>query len=60
MVNEEEYLYSRMGKKNPFTVPEGYFEQLTAQILEKLPEKKPEKRRVTIVAIMIDVSIIDE
>ena len=27
-----------MGRKNPFTVPEGYFEQLTAQIMDKLPQ----------------------
>ena len=32
-----------MGKKNPFTVPEGYFEQLTAQILEKLPMEEEQK-----------------
>ena len=43
MTNEEEYLRSRMGTKNPFTVPEGYFEQLTAQVMDRLPEKKPAK-----------------
>ena len=43
MMNEEEYLRSRMGTKNPFTVPEGYFEQLTAQVMDRLPEKKPAK-----------------
>lgn len=43
MMNVEEYLNSGMGKKNPFTVPEGYFEQLTAQVMDRLPEKKPAK-----------------
>ena len=43
MMNEEEYLRSRMGTKNPFTIPEGYFEQLTAQVMDRLPEKKPAK-----------------
>lgn len=43
MMNEEEYLRSRMRTKNPFTVPEGYFEQLTAQVMDRLPEKKPAK-----------------
>ena len=43
MMIEEEYLRSRMGTKNPFTVPEGYFEQLTAQVMDRLPEKKPAK-----------------
>ncbi len=31
-------------KKNPFTVPEGYFNNLTAQIMDSLPEKREEKR----------------
>ena len=38
MMNEEEYLNSKMGRRNPFTVPEGYFEQLTAQVMERLPQ----------------------
>lgn len=44
MTNEENYLNSRMGKKNPFTVPEGYFEQLASQVMDRLPEKKPAKK----------------
>lgn len=43
MMNEEDYLNSKMGKRNPFTVPEGYFEQLTSQVMQKLPETKAEK-----------------
>lgn len=43
MMNEEDYLNSKMGKRNPFTVPEGYFEQLTSQVMQKLPEEKAEK-----------------
>lgn len=42
-MKEEEYLNSRMGRHNPFTVPEGYFEQLTAQVMDRLPEKKTAK-----------------
>ena len=38
MMNEEEYLNSKMGKHNPFTVPEGYFEQLTQQVMDKIPQ----------------------
>lgn len=37
MMNEEEYLNSKMGKKNPFTVPEGYFDKLTEQVMAKIP-----------------------
>ena len=38
MMNQEEYLNSKMGKHNPFTVPEGYFEQLTQQVMDRLPQ----------------------
>lgn len=56
MINEEEYLNSRMGKRNPFTVPEGYFEQLTQQVMDKIPqaattEMKP-ARKPAKVAVM--------
>ena len=38
MINEEDYLNSKMGKRNPFTVPEGYFEQLTQHIMDQIPQ----------------------
>lgn len=47
MTNEELYLRQKIGHKNPFTVPEGYFEQLTEQVMQRLPEKK-QTRKVTI------------
>ncbi len=28
------------GKDNPFSVPDGYFEHFTQQLMDKLPEKK--------------------
>ena len=49
MINEEIYLNSKLGKKNPFTVPEGYFEQLTAQVMERLPEKPQQQKKKTVV-----------
>mgnify|MGYP000317916425 FL=1 len=33
----------RLKGKNPFTVPEGYMEGLTANIMSQLPEREPEK-----------------
>lgn len=33
----------RLKGKNPFTVPEGYMEGLTANIMSQLPERSPEK-----------------
>ena len=34
-----------INKKNPFTVPEGYFDNLTNQIMVLLPEKQEVKKR---------------
>ena len=33
----------RLKGKNPFTVPEGYMEGLTANIMSQLPEREPEE-----------------
>jgi hypothetical protein len=40
MSNEEKYLQSKMGTKNPFTVPEGYFDTLTEQVMQRLPQQE--------------------
>ncbi len=39
MKKEETDLLKRCGTENPFTVPEGYFECFTEQLIEKLPER---------------------
>ena len=39
MTNEELYLKERVGQKNPFRTPEGYFDQFTANIMAQLPER---------------------
>ena len=39
-----------MNKNNPFSVPEGYFENLTNQILTNLPEKENKKKSIKLVA----------
>ena len=31
----------QLKEKNPFKVPEGYFEHLSVQIMDQLPEKEP-------------------
>ncbi len=38
-MTDENYIEERVGKRNPFRVPEGYFEQLTAQVMEQIPEE---------------------
>lgn len=37
MMNEENYIKEKMGTRNPFTVPDGYFDQLAQQIIDRLP-----------------------
>lgn len=46
MTNEEEYISSRMGKRNPFTVPDGYFEHLTERVMQQLPAGEAPKAKV--------------
>lgn len=40
MKKEETDLLKRCGTENPFTVPEGYFEHFTEQLMEKLTERE--------------------
>ncbi len=42
-MNEEGYIREKMGTRNPFTVPDGYFDQLSEQIIGSLPEEAPER-----------------
>lgn len=46
MNNEETYLKETIGTRNPFQVPDGYFEQLTQQVMQQLPERKPQRSRL--------------
>lgn len=38
---EEKLFEQRFGKKQPFTVPDGYFDQLAERVMERLPEQQP-------------------
>ena len=46
---EDDNLKNKL-KENPFTVPEGYFEGLTEQIMKQMPEEKfiPEPEKVSL------------
>ena len=37
MTNEEKFIREKMGHSSPFSVPEGYFEELTPRLMQKLP-----------------------
>lgn len=36
----EDNLQKRIGKENPFRVPEGYFESFASEVMNNLPEKE--------------------
>jgi len=40
MVNEEAFLRDKIGQKNPFKIPDGYFDQFADRLMEKLPEQQ--------------------
>lgn len=40
MESDIKYLKERFGNESHFKVPEGYFENLTSQVMERLPERK--------------------
>lgn len=37
---KEEELFQKIGKENPFSTPDGYFENLTSDVMQHLPEKE--------------------
>lgn len=45
-MTEEKYIAERVGRRNPFVVPEGYFEALTSQVMDSLPERKPRAKTI--------------
>ena len=40
LMKEEDKLQKMIGTENPFRVPEGYFESLTSEVMNRLPEKE--------------------
>ncbi len=39
-MKEEDELLKKYGTKNPFMVPEGYFDNFSKELMNKLPEKE--------------------
>ena len=46
MMNEDVLIESKMGKRNPFKVPEGYFNQLTEQVMQMIPEENTQTAQI--------------
>ena len=45
-MNEEKYIEEQVGRRNPFTVPEGYFDTFADQLMASLPERQPRAKQV--------------
>ena len=43
MMNEETYLKERVGKENPFRVPDGYFDTLASQVMARIDAEAQEQ-----------------
>ena len=43
MINEEKKINDIFGKESPFKSPEGYFDNLTSQIMDQLPAQEVKK-----------------
>ncbi|MDR1003456.1 MAG: hypothetical protein LBL97_00390 [Prevotellaceae bacterium] len=39
-MKEEDNIFKKVGRENPFGVPNGYFDSLTQQVMSQLPEKE--------------------
>jgi len=44
-MNEEKYLIEKVGRQNPFRVPEGYFDVLAGEVMAKVDASVPKPRR---------------
>ena len=47
-MNEEKYIEERVGRRNPYQVPEGYFDAFASQLMEQLPERPAKACQVMI------------
>ncbi|MBQ8281973.1 MAG: hypothetical protein IKA86_01830 [Paraprevotella sp.] len=45
-MKEEDIIRKKCGSKNPFLVPEGYFENFTSKVMDALPELKTSPKTV--------------
>ncbi|MCD8210979.1 MAG: hypothetical protein LUC37_05495 [Prevotella sp.] len=64
-MSDEKIIERNFGKECPFKVPEGYFEHFSSQLMENLPEYRPQRakhfymrRIITIAACLVAAIII--
>lgn len=44
-MEEEKYIENRVGKRNPFRVPENYFDGFSARMMQLLPEQEKSRSK---------------
>ena len=42
-MKEEQYLIEKLGKENPFKVPDGYFDSLTSQVMARVDAEQKQQ-----------------
>jgi hypothetical protein len=48
-MKEEKELLERMGRREPYTTPDGYFDDLTQRVMSRLPQKeRPAEEELTL------------
>ena len=45
-MSDEKYIEERVGRRNPYQVPEGYFDAFASQLMQQLPERPAKARQV--------------
>lgn len=43
MMNNEDYIKGKIGRDNPFKVPDGYFDDVVSRVMQRVPECAVEK-----------------
>ena len=57
-MNEEKYIEEKVGRRNPFTVPEGYFDTFADQLMASLPERQPRAKRVWLLPMRYAAAVV--
>ena len=60
-MKEEDELLKKCGTKNPFMVPEGYFDNFSKELMNKLPEKEQTstpQETITTCGLMFSVRVV--
>ena len=57
-MNEEKYIQEQVGRRNPFTVPEGYFDTFADQLMASLPERQPRTKYVWLTPLRYAAAVV--